>query len=129
MKWKNEEGFSLMESLAAIAILAMITIPVCSSLVLSARLNGQAEKVLQARIAVSSTVERLMAEGMDTHSDHFDDDVYLPASDERVTVKLDPAGQTGGEGYYNIIVSDAEGLVSINTCIRAVLPQTEGGGT
>ena len=61
---KNNEGFSLVEVLLAMVLLAAIVIPTCTSLVLSFRMNAKAEALMQAQLAVSSAVETLMAEGI-----------------------------------------------------------------
>lgn len=62
--FRNKQGSSLLEIVVAIAILGLMVAPVCSSLVLSFRLNADSEELLQSRLLVESTVERLMAEGV-----------------------------------------------------------------
>ena len=64
MKQKNDAGFSLIEVLVAITLLAAIVVPTCSSLIMSFRMNAKTEKMLQAQLAVSSAVETLMAKGI-----------------------------------------------------------------
>ena len=63
--FRNKQGSSLLEVVVAIAVLGLMVAPVCSSLVLSHRLNAEAEKVLEARLLLESTVEQLMGEGID----------------------------------------------------------------
>lgn len=58
---KRTDGFTLVESLAAILILAAIVIPTCSALLLSHRMNAKAETLLQGQLAVSSAAEYLQA--------------------------------------------------------------------
>ena len=65
MKNKQEGGFSLIEVVLAMVILALIVVPTCSSLVLSFRVNAKADAMMQAQLAVSSAVEQLMAVGID----------------------------------------------------------------
>ena len=72
MKEKNNGGFSLVEVLLAMMILAAIVIPVCSGILLSVRMDTRANDVLQARVAVSSAVETLMAQGITHPSKHYD---------------------------------------------------------
>ena len=62
--FRNKQGSSLLEIVVAIAILGLMVAPVCSSLVLSFRLNADSEELLQSRLLVESTVEQLMAEGV-----------------------------------------------------------------
>lgn len=64
MKHKNNEGSSLLEIVIAMAILAVIVIPVCSSLILSHRMNAKTEAVLQAQLDVAAAVEYYMATGI-----------------------------------------------------------------
>lgn len=64
MKKAKNGGYSLVEVLVAIALLAIITIPTYTCLVLSVRLNAKTDEMLKAQLAVSSAVETLMAEGI-----------------------------------------------------------------
>ena len=64
MKQKQDGGFSLIEVVLAMVILALIVVPTCTSLVLSFRVNAKADAMLQAQLAVSSAVEKLMADGI-----------------------------------------------------------------
>lgn len=66
MKQKHNGGFSLIETVVAIAILGLITVPCTSGLLMSIRLNEKAQQMMQAQLAVSSAVETLMAEGIDS---------------------------------------------------------------
>jgi len=64
LKHKNNEGSSLLEIVIAMAILAVVVIPVCSSLILSHRMNAKTEAVLQAQLDVAAAVEYYMATGI-----------------------------------------------------------------
>ena len=119
MNRKNNGGFSLLETVVAIAVLAVIVIPVCSSLVLSVRLNAKAGDVLQARLAVSSAVEALMAEGITGASEKYDEE---GDADRFPDVQVRTEGGTDASNntlYYNVEVTDNNGLVTVHTCIRA----------
>ena len=65
MSKKHNEGFTLIEVLIAIVLLGMVAVPICSSLVMSFRMNAKTEELLQAQLVVSSTAEVLMATGID----------------------------------------------------------------
>lgn len=69
MKQKNNQGFSLIEVLVAIVILAAFVVPTCSALVLSARMNAKTQALMQAQLDVSSAVETLMARGIKEKED------------------------------------------------------------
>ena len=120
MKGKNNAGFSMIEVLVAIAILAGIAVPACSSLLLSLRMNARAEALLNARIAVSSAVETLMAEGVSDDSIAYVEDNY-PVD---VTYTLDEEAHG-----YAVTVTGGED-VAVKTFIRAAESSdgTGGGG-
>ena len=114
MKRKNNGGFSLVEIVVAMAILVSIVVPVCSSMLVSVRINAKAETVLKAKLAVSSAVEELMATGIPANTPEY------TSVDDHVTVKVTPES---GEPYYNVEVTDNNKLVSVKVAIRA----KEGG--
>lgn len=85
MKKTNNAGSTLVEIMVAMAILALVIVPLCGSLVLSARINAKAEATLQAQLAVSSVVEELKANGFDASK--LDSGSSKYKSFENVTVK------------------------------------------
>ena len=124
MKGKQNGGFTLVEVLVAMAILTSIVIPVCSSLVLSTRIDAKAEAVLQARLAVSSALETMMAEGIDP--ERINDGNYdLDGDHQEVYIKV---GNENDTPYYNVEVSDPNGLVTMTTCIREAITNQENSG-
>ena len=123
MKQKNNEGFSLVEILAGMAILALIVLPTCTGMVMSFRLNAKTNQMLQAQLAVSSAVETLMAEGIKA------DNTDIPG----VAVKLEEvAGSDGAHVKVTVISANEDGspndLVSVETHIRRVLSENNGTG-
>ena len=62
---KGNAGYSLVEIVIAMALLAIITIPTYTCLNMSVKINAAADQLLKAQLAVSSAVETLMAEGID----------------------------------------------------------------
>ena len=131
MKNKQEGGFSLIEVVLAMVILALIVVPTCTSLVLSFRVNAKADAMMQAQLAVSSVVEQLMAKGIiDQKAEDAianQDGVYdiIPANgdmaetDEFPDVKI---AVEQSENCYKVVVTDNNDLVTVTTYIR-------GGGT
>ena len=106
---KNNGGFSLIEVLVAIVILAAVVSPTCSALVMSHRLNAETDKLMKAQLAVSSAVETLMAEGIDTANNNYENRF------EGVTVTVTQNG-----AYYNVVfVANADEDVRVETAIRA----------
>ena len=75
----RHDGFSLVEVVAAIAILGIFFGTACSALVLGLRMNEKTDAKLQAQLAVSSAVEILMAEGIWENSELYE---LSPKKDE-----------------------------------------------
>lgn len=119
-------GFTLVEVIVAIAIMGLVSAPICVSLVLAERLNARSRAVMEAELEVRTAVETLMAEGI------TEEVVSNLATDfPGVTVKVEKENETAP--YYHVTVSDsqAEPLVTVETYIRAVeAPEgSVGGGT
>ena len=126
MKGKQNGGFTLVEVLVAMAILTSIVIPVCSSLVLSTRIDAKAEAVLQARLAVSSALETLMAEGIDP--ERIDESGNYDLGDGQEEALYIQVENEDDAPYYNVEVSDPNGLVTMTTCIREAITNPENSG-
>lgn len=114
-------GFSLLEVVVAIAIIGLISAPICSSLILAGRINAHSQVVMEAHLNVRAAVETLMKDGVTEASDK-----YRERDFPNVTVKTE---KDGDNPYYHVTVSDkrTEPLVTVETYVRAVSP--EGGGT
>lgn len=114
-------GFSLLEVVVAIAIIGLISAPICSSLILAGRINAHSQAVMEAHLNVRTAVETLMKNGVTEESDnyHVDD-----CSNVTIKTKKDPKGKP----YYRVTVKDkpTDPLVTVETYVRAVSP--EGGG-
>lgn len=114
-------GFSLLEVVVAIAIIGLISAPICSSLILAGRINAHSQAVMEAHLNVRAAVETLMKNGVTEESDnyHVDD-----SSNVTIKTKKDPEGKP----YYRVTVKDkpTEPLVTVVTYVRAVSPK--GGG-
>lgn len=155
MKKKNNEGFSLVEVLVAIVILAAIVIPACTSLVLSHRINAKTDSMLRSQLAVSSAAEALMAEGINEEYKHENTDpdenygyIEVPVSNGtkkyvdrfpevfitiNKPIKSEPTegsnAQTQYHPYYEVkITSKEDPDVSVSTVIRAALAEEPEGG-
>lgn len=113
-------GFSLLEVVVAIAIIGLISAPICTSLILAGRINAHSQAVMEAHLNVRTAVETLMKDGVTAASDD-----YLKEAFPNVTVKTVKDSENP---YYHVTVTDkhAEPLVTVETFVRAVLP--EGGG-
>lgn len=113
-------GFSLLEVVVAIAIIGLISAPICSSLILAGRINAHSQAVMEAHLNVRTAVETLMQDGVTQPSDNYRAEAF-----PNVTVKT---VKDGDNPYYRVTVKDkhTEPLVTVNTYVRAV---PEGGGT
>lgn len=113
-------GFSLLEVVVAIAIIGLISAPICTSLILAGRINAHSQVVMEAHLNVRAAVETLMKDGVTEASAD-----YRAGAFPNVTVKTVKDGENP---YYHVTVSDkhTEPLVTVETYVRAVLP--EGGG-
>lgn len=113
-------GFSLLEVVVAIAIIGLISAPICSSLILAGRINAHSQAVMEAHLNVRTAVETLMKDGITEASDD-----YRPGEFRNVKITTEHSS----DPYYHVTVSDkrTEPLVTVETYVRAVSP--EGGGT
>lgn len=112
-------GFSLLEVVVAIAIIGLISAPICSSLILAGRINAHSQAVMEAHLNVRTAVETLMKDGVTAESDKYRERDFT-----NVTIET----KKEGKPYYRVTVKDkpTEPLVTVVTYVRAVSP--EGGG-
>lgn len=112
-------GFSLLEVVVAIAIIGLISAPICSSLILAGRINAHSQAVMEAHLNVRTAVETLMKDGVTKT-----DTAYRKRDFSDVTIQTE---KVVGKPYYQVTVSDKPTkLVTVKTYVRAV---PEGGGT
>lgn len=114
-------GFSLLEVVVAIAIIGLISAPICTSLILAGRINAHSQVVMEAHLNVRTAVETLMQDGVTQPSDNYRADEF-----PKVTIKTKK--EADDNPYYHVTVKDkhTEPLVTVETYVRAV---PEGGGT
>lgn len=112
-------GFSLLEVVVAIAIIGLISAPICSSLILAGRINAHSQAVMEAHLNVRTAVETLMKDGVTKT-----DTAYRKNDFSNVTIITE---KDGDNPYYRVTVKDkhTEPLVTVKTYVRAV---PEGGG-
>ena len=76
-------GFSLLEVAVAIAIIGLISAPICTSLILAGRINAHSQAVMEAHLNVRTAVETLMKNGvMASLSDVIDFDTASIIAEE-----------------------------------------------
>lgn len=128
MKHKHNAGYSLVETVVAIAILAIIVTPISTGMVLAFKMNAKTEQLMQAELAVSSAVETLMAEGITAESLEYD---KLSGTDRFSDVTVITSKENENDPYY--IVEVAHENLSVTTYIREVEPPvtepTDKGGS
>ena len=133
MKRKNEAGFSLIEVLVSITILAAVVLPTCSALVLGIQLNDKTDALMRAQLSVSSAVETLMARGNPAGTPATGDDGDYGNNgttdlfpDVKIKVTPDNAANPEAASYYNVEVTSNDALVQVTTSVAASHGQ-EGG--
>lgn len=147
-KGKNSGGFSLIEVLAAISIMAIVIGPICAGLVVSARLNARCETLLQDQLAVKSAVETLMAEGVQAKYDTENEKLVITNGEfSGLTLVFAPyvesESETEGEAKkepeysetnlpiaYKVTVKSSDDRLVVDTIIRATeapADTTKGG--
>ena len=115
---KRNGGFSLVEVLVAIVLLGATIVPISTALVTSIKINDKTESMLQAQLDVSSAVEHLMASGV---TDEFVngmevvDGIYTHPSFPGIVFEISALQENA---YFNVKVTDDEGLVTVDTSIR-----------
>ena len=135
MQNKHDEGFSLIEILVAIVILAAFVVPICGALLMSNEMNTRTDNLMQAQLAVSSAVEQLMAKKINdtmaakvltSENDTTYDYVLLDENDNAIVVDTDQypdveiviRDEEPNDGVYCVIVKDNNDLVTVTTYIR-----------
>lgn len=88
---KNNKGFSLLELLVAIAILATVMIPMLHSFVSAARANAKAKKLMEATTAAQNVMEEVKISGpfkfLEDHTNYSKEQAsYKDASGNIVTI-------------------------------------------
>lgn len=120
MKKENNAGYSLIEVLAAILLLGILSVPLCNSLVMGHKMNVKSQTLLQAQLEVSAAVEQLMAEGI-TGDEEFE--TYISELASKRNVRIDVNGLDTKQPYYTVTVtSKTDPNVSVSTTIRSAAP-------
>lgn len=138
MQNKHDEGFSLIEILVAIVILAAFVVPICGALLMSNEMNTRTDNLMQAQLAVSSAVEILMAEGIPAGTENTNDygaitevvEETLPDGEGKqnvtvttdrfpnVTIKVVPDPE--GKPWFSVTVTSSDGRIEVQTFVKVV---------
>ena len=145
-------GFSLIEVVVGIAVLGLVSAPVCASLLLSVRMNTHAQMLMSARLQASAVAETLLAEGIDVTETVGEDETLVwgekqdggEGQEGYWTRELDGVAVTVAEmreddnvqPCYAVTITGSAGAegkeetVVLETIVRAVepIPEQEGGG-
>ena len=109
----------MVEVVVAIAILGLVTAPICSSMLVAARINARSRDVMTAQLQLSSAVEQLMAEGIEVEVEDGGDITYTPPESVH-GVEIDVDEENSGEQYCHITVtSKLVDTVSVKTCVKS----------
>lgn len=113
-KVKSSKGFTLVETVAAITVLTLVVAAVTASLIASIQFNARTEQRLQAELAVSNAVERLLAEGYPLSA--ADAAVQIAVQD---TDWIDLNGTTTAAGYEVSVTSTSINTISVTAYVPA----------
>lgn len=123
------EGFSLIEVIVGIAVLGLVTVPLCASLVLSVRINAHSRDLMNAQLAAASAVETLMESGID-EDDFNGEGEWTKAPDGVEVVAVQAKDGEHLLSWYDVtVVGESNGqTVELTTRIReADMRPVEGG--
>lgn len=129
-------GFSLIEVVVGIALLGLVTAPVCASLVLSVRMNSHAQALMQARLQASGVVETLLAEGIDVTPAEGEEAVWGEKVDGHWTREIDGVDVTvtevieneASQPYYEVTVSGSVGVEGKEETVLFTTQVRKAGG-
>lgn len=96
----NNSGFSLVEVLIAIAILAIISLPVLSTFSNSARINSKARRIENANTVIGNIVEEAKDMELQDLLDHKGKYYYGKTKTDNVYVVSDDRGAEGEDKTY-----------------------------
>lgn len=124
-KVKSSKGFTLVETVAAITVLTLVVAAVTASLIASIQFNARTEQRLQAELAVSNAVERLLAEGYDPDGSFDVSGASVSAySEDFVTLKDEDDNNIDVVVGYFVTVSSTNPNVS-TISVTAYVPAKE----
>lgn len=102
---KNNRGFSLIELLVSIAILAIIIIPLLNNFVIAAKVNSKAKKIQNETVLAQSILEKIETQSIEEIVNEYNDAVgIVPLASEIYYAKKDISYI--GKSYDALIVLD-----------------------
>lgn len=96
----NNSGFSLVEVLIAIVILAIISLPVLSTFSNSARINAKARRTENANTAINNIVEEAKAQDYQNLLDGKGEYVYKPVTNKNYYQVVSKGATGAGKDYF-----------------------------
>ncbi len=120
-KFKERCGAVLLEVLISIAILGLLTVPISSGIMMALHIDARSNDIMQARLAVSSAVEAIMATGIDS--------VEAAKALDLPGVDIDNVIPPGGNGYWKLTVrSENFDNIFVDMRVRSNAVRTPEGG-
>lgn len=128
----NKKGFSLLELLIAVIVLAIVVVPFLHSFLTSSKLNARARIKAQATTLAQNTFEGLKTETYLKNSDGDYIDAVLPHLENIVYQFAFPT--VGTEKNFHIlpaaVMADAEvGIIPVTGAVTDLISSTDGGVT
>lgn len=129
-KEKGNKGFSLLEILVAIAVLAVVITPVLNSFITSASVNKKAREVMAATDVAQSVIEGLKGRTYDEISSALEASASGMPSGSRFTTVLDNYYNTSGNCIsVNGVTSGAGTVLDSMVTSKVSNPALLGSGT
>lgn len=111
---KNNKGFSLIELLVAITILAVVMIPMLHSFITSARANAKARKVMEATTAAQNLMEEMKSENLPKYLTDKGFSKVPVMKDEDSGEQYKDVDGNGIVGYYKAFDSSESSALTVN---------------
>jgi prepilin-type N-terminal cleavage/methylation domain-containing protein len=129
-KKNGNQGFSLVELLVAVTILAIITIPLLHSFTTAARTNAKAKKSLDASVAADNVIEELKSDSLEDYLKSYSEVTTASGSFDDTYTKTSKTGLDGKDyDVYDVYIQSPKGNRDFGAHVTLdPTPYTAAGG-